>query len=319
MDAGNIVQSRLVQSLCLDRDVSRRSVLGGILGLAAAAAVAPRVSWAQSSTPAAAASPASDGTTASWTKYNLNVITSDQILSIPGAGDKMTHEFVEYRPYTTILQFRQEIGKYVGDDVTAGYEKYVFVPIDPTQADEATIATLPGVDADMAKTLAAGVPYASDDAFLQAASALVSPDQAAAIAGYLASKVRPSVQWTMFNLNTASDAQLLTVPSSGDKMLNEFKEYRPYATIKAFETEIGKYVDSSVVAGYERYLFVPVDPTQADAETLAQLPGVNSDIASDLVKGVPYASTDAFSQALGKVVSADQLAAANAFLAVAAS
>ena len=308
------------RSLFSNVALTRRGVIGGLAGVGAAVAVAPRLSWAQSATPDAAtpepATPiANDGTWAAWTKFNLNLITSEQILTIPGAGDKMTHEFAEYRPYSTILSFRQEIGKYVGDDVAAGYEKYVFVPIDPTQADADTIATLPGVDADMAKELAAGVPYASDDAFLQAVAAKVSVDQAAAIPTYLASKAQPSITWIMFNLNTASDDQFLTVPSSGDKMLVEFKEYRPYTTIKSFEDELGKYVDSSVVSGYEKYLFVPVDPTQADAETLAQLPGVNADIAADLVKGVPYASTDAFLQALGGVVSEDQLAAAKAFLA----
>jgi len=144
--------------------LTRRRALAGLVGLGAAAAVFPRTSWAQSSTPDAAAphaaTPASGATAAAWTKFNLNVITSDQILTIPGAGDKMTREFAEYRPYATVLQFRQEIGKYVGGDVTTGYEQYVFVPIDPTQVDAATLATLPGVDADRAAALAKSVPFA---------------------------------------------------------------------------------------------------------------------------------------------------------------
>lgn len=294
----------------VDASLSRRRFLGGMAGLAAAVAVAPRVSWAQSGTPAA-----SDGTWAAWTKYNLNLITSDQILAIPSAGNQMTREFPEYRPYTTIAQFRQEIGKYVGNDVTAGYEQYVFVPIDPAQVDEATLATLPGADADKAAQLAKGVPYASDDAFLQAVAAVVSPEQAAAIPMYLASKNQPSVTWVKFNLNKASDDQFKTIPGVGDQMVKEFNEYKPYASIKTFRTEIGKYVDSSTVAGYERYVYVPVDVTQADADTLAQLPGIGSDLASELVKNVPYASADAFVQALSGKVSADQAALVKGFLA----
>jgi radical SAM superfamily enzyme with C-terminal helix-hairpin-helix motif len=199
--------------------------------------------------------------------------------------------------------------------VTAGYEQYVFVPIDPTQVDEATLATLPGVDDDKAKELAKGVPYASDDALLQAVSAVVSAKQAAAIPMYLASKNQPSVTWVKFNLNTASDDQFKSIPGVGDKMLDEFNEYKPYASIKTFRTEIGKYVDSSTVAGYERYVYAPVDVTQADADTLAQLPGVASDLAADLVKSVPFASADAFLQALSGKVSAEQIELAKGYLA----
>ena len=32
-------------------------------------------------------------------------------MGIPGAGDRMTREFEEYRPYTSIGQFRGEIGE----------------------------------------------------------------------------------------------------------------------------------------------------------------------------------------------------------------
>lgn len=293
--------------------LSRRRMLSGMAGLGAALTVAPRLSWAQSATPSAAT--AADGTWASWTKYNLNVITSDQILTIPSAGNKMTHEFAEYRPYATILTFRKEIGKYVDESVVAGYEKYVFVPIDPTQVDEATLATLPGVSADEAATLAKGVPYASDDAFLQAVSAVVSAEQAAAIPMYLASKAQPSVTWVKFNLNKASDDQLKTIPGVDDATLQTIKAAMPYDSIKTFRSDLGKSVDASVVSVTEGYVYVPVDVTKADGDTLAQLPGVGSDQADELIKGVPYASADAFMQALTAQVSAEQAAQAKEYLA----
>ena len=85
--------------------------------------------------------------------------------------------------------------------------------------------------------------------------------------------------WTKFNLNSAGNDQFVTIPGVGDKMLDEFNEYKPYSSILQFCTEIGKYVDDSEVAAYEAYLFVPVDPNTADSDTLQQLPGVSSDIA----------------------------------------
>jgi hypothetical protein len=99
----------------------------------------------------------------------------------------MTREFTEYRPYTTIGQFRAEIGKYVEDDVVAGYEAYVFVPIDPANLDEDMPAQLPGVDGDKAAHLAGGGgPYADAAAFVAALVPLVSADQAALVPAHLA-------------------------------------------------------------------------------------------------------------------------------------
>ncbi|MGH9330688.1 MAG: ComEA family DNA-binding protein [Vicinamibacterales bacterium] len=56
---------------------------------------------------------------------NLNTATDDEILSIPGIGKRMLHEFKEYRPYKAIEQFRREIGKYVDKQEVARLEKYV--------------------------------------------------------------------------------------------------------------------------------------------------------------------------------------------------
>ena len=58
---------------------------------------------------------------------NLNTASDDDILSIPGIGSRLLHEFKEYRPYRAIEQFRREIGKYVDDDEVARLERYFVV------------------------------------------------------------------------------------------------------------------------------------------------------------------------------------------------
>ena len=116
---------------------------------------------------------------------NLNSASEAEILLIPGMGKRMLREFLEYRPYRTMAQFRKEIGKYVDDKEVARLEQYVFVPI---------------------------------------------------------------------NLNTASDEDILTIPGMGNRMLREFKEYRPYKNIEQFRKEIGKYVDKKEVTRLERYV-----------------------------------------------------------------
>lgn len=122
---------------------------------------------------------------AAVTKLNLNTATQADFLTIPGMGDRMVREFLEYRPYTSIEQFRREIGKYVSDDQVAQYEQYVYVPVSVNEADAATLMQLPGLDETEAQALIDARPYASNDAFLTALSAYVSADELSAAAGYL--------------------------------------------------------------------------------------------------------------------------------------
>ena len=62
-----------------------------------------------------------------WKPIDLNSASDAEILLIPGIGARMLREFKEYRPYTSIEQFRREIGKYVDAEEVARLEKYVSI------------------------------------------------------------------------------------------------------------------------------------------------------------------------------------------------
>lgn len=111
-------------------------------------------------------------------KLNLNEASAEDFATVPGVGDRMVREFLEYRPYVSIAQFRREIGKYVDESTVAGFEEHVFVPVDPNASDEATLMQLPGVDAEVAAELAAGRPYADVDAFIEALAGRVGAEPA---------------------------------------------------------------------------------------------------------------------------------------------
>jgi DNA uptake protein ComE-like DNA-binding protein len=143
----------------------------------------------QTNTATSAASPAATNapaTSSPKAKLNVNSASQAELLStIPGMGNKMVHEFEEYRPYRSIQQFRKEIGKYVGQDQIAEYEKYIFVPVDENQSDAATLQQIPGLTAGEAQELIAGRPYASRDAFLAKLGEKVSADEMAIARTYL--------------------------------------------------------------------------------------------------------------------------------------
>lgn len=62
-----------------------------------------------------------------WKPLDLNTASAEEILLIPGVGERMQHEFEEYRPYRGIAQFRREIGKYVDEEEVARLEQYVTI------------------------------------------------------------------------------------------------------------------------------------------------------------------------------------------------
>jgi DNA uptake protein ComE-like DNA-binding protein len=129
-----------------------------------------------------------------------------------------------------------------------------------------------------------------------------------------AATTAPAAATTRVNLNTATDEEILTVPNTGQRMLREFKEYRPYTSILQFRQEIGKYVDDATVAEFEKYVYVPIDINNADAATLMQT-GIDQAAAEAIIAARPFADKDTFTAKLGEFLSGEALAAAEAMVA----
>ncbi len=60
-----------------------------------------------------------------WKPLDLNEASGEEILLIPGVGERMEHEFEEYRPYRAMAEFHREIGKYVDEDEVERLARYV--------------------------------------------------------------------------------------------------------------------------------------------------------------------------------------------------
>ena len=56
-----------------------------------------------------------------------NTASREDLLTIPGVGPRMAHEFEEYRPWRSVEQFRREIGKYVDENEVARLERYIVI------------------------------------------------------------------------------------------------------------------------------------------------------------------------------------------------
>ena len=58
---------------------------------------------------------------------NLNTATADDFMTIPGAGKRFAHEFQEYRPWKSQVQFEKEIGKYVDAKEVRRFWRYMVI------------------------------------------------------------------------------------------------------------------------------------------------------------------------------------------------
>lgn len=116
---------------------------------------------------------------------NLNTASEAEIKLIPGMSRKMVHEFEEYRPYTSLKQFRREIGKYVDSDEVARLEQYVFVPMNLNTAAEEDFKTIPGMSRKMLHEFDEYKPYKNIEQFRREIGKYVDADEVARLESYL--------------------------------------------------------------------------------------------------------------------------------------
>ena len=116
---------------------------------------------------------------------NLNTTAEVDFKQVPGVGDKMAHEFEEYRPYTSVEQFRREIGKYVSEEEVAQYENFVFVPVNLNTASKEEILAIPGVGDKMLHEFEEYRPYESMEQFRREIGKYVDDDELARLERYV--------------------------------------------------------------------------------------------------------------------------------------
>ena len=118
-------------------------------------------------------------------QIDLNNASDADIMLIPGMSKKMAHEFDEYRPYSSLEQFRREIGKYVDEDEVARLEQYIYIPMNLNTASEEAFLTIPGMTKRMAHEFDEYRPYSDLEQFRREIGKYVDDDEVSRLESYL--------------------------------------------------------------------------------------------------------------------------------------
>jgi DNA uptake protein ComE-like DNA-binding protein len=196
---------------------------------------------------ALAASPAFAQVGKSVTIVDANIATDKELAALPHLSPALVKSIVDARPFPSITELDALLSQTLSrEQLTALYGR-LFVHLNLNTATREQILLIPNAGPRMVREFLEYRPYKALAQFHREIDKYVDDAELARLEQYV---------FVPIDLNAASDADILTIPGLGPRMLREFKEYRPYKAMEQFRREMGKYVDKREVARLERYVAI---------------------------------------------------------------
>ena len=179
---------------------------------------------------------------------DANTITEAELVKLPGMTPASAKALIAARPFDSATALNAFLlGQKLTQDQANALYRSVFVNINLNTATAAEIMLIPGAGKRMAHEFEEYRPWKSYAQFEKEIGKYVDAKEVARLAQYT---------FIPLNLNTATEADFMTVPGAGKRMAHEFQEYRPWKSQAQFEKEIGKYVDAKEVKRFWRYMVI---------------------------------------------------------------
>jgi DNA uptake protein ComE-like DNA-binding protein len=177
---------------------------------------------------------------------DANTISDKELAALPHVTPVIAKTMLDSRPFASIKDLDALLKALTPQQRSELYGR-MFVAINLNTAPRDEILLIPGLGARMAHEFEEYRPYKTLAQFRKEIGKYVDQKEVARLEQYV---------FIPINLNTATDADILSIPGLGQRMLHEFKEYRPYKSMEQFRREIGKYVSKQEVARLERYVTI---------------------------------------------------------------
>jgi len=176
---------------------------------------------------------------------NPDLTSEKELLVVPHMNTAIAKGILERRPFLAMTDFNAFLSQSLNKEQLETLYGKMFVQINLNTATDDEILMIPGTGKRMLREFKEYRTYKNLAQFRKEIGKYVDQKELARLEQYV---------FVPINLNSASDEEILSIPGMGNRMLREFKEYRPYKNIEQFRKEIGKYVDKKEVARLERYV-----------------------------------------------------------------
>jgi len=178
-----------------------------------------------------------------------NVASEQQLAGLPNMTPAIAKALVEKRPFMSITDLNAFLlSQKLTREQAAEFYRKAFVHINLNTATRDEILLIPGIAQKMAHEFDEYRPWKTWAQFDKEIGKYVGKEETDRLKQYVFIPV---------NLNTATDEDIMSIPGAGQKMVHEFKEYRPWKTKEQFDKEIGKYVGPKETARLWRYVVIP--------------------------------------------------------------
>ena len=177
-----------------------------------------------------------------------NIAADRDMLALPNMTPAIVKELMAARPFMSVTELNTFlIGRKLTALQSAEFYGKAFVHVNLNTGTREEILLIPGAGTRMAREFAEYRPWKTWAQFDKEIGKYVGQTETDRLKQYV---------FIPINLNTASDEDILSIPGAGQRMLREFKEYRPWKTKEQFDKEIGKYVGPKETARLWRYVVI---------------------------------------------------------------
>jgi DNA uptake protein ComE-like DNA-binding protein len=179
---------------------------------------------------------------------DANLASEKEFLAVPNLTPEIVKGLIAKRPFASITDLNAYLAsqKLTPAQAADAYAK-VFVHVNLNTGTREEILLIPGAGTRMAREFAEYRPWRTWAQFDKEIGKYVGAQETNRLKQYVFIPVK---------LNTATDADILSIPGAGNRMVREFKEYRPWKTKEQFDKEIGKYVGAAETARLWRFVVI---------------------------------------------------------------
>jgi DNA uptake protein ComE-like DNA-binding protein len=179
---------------------------------------------------------------------DLNLVAEADLLKLPHVTPAIAKEVLTKRPFSSITEAHGLLtAAGLSAAQTAELYRKAFVHVNLNTGSSPEIELIPGAGRRMAHEFAEYRPWKAWAQFDKEIGKYVDKAEVERLKQYV---------FIPLKLNTATEADFMTIPGVGKRMAHELEEYRPWKSQEQFQKEIGKYVDAKEVARLWRFVTI---------------------------------------------------------------